>query len=251
MTTPDDRILAVLRQTVLSHIDESEWQGIEKAVVDAGGIRQVEGYARTVVHGAIEKAKSFGGDRSQAGRYAANVRWAMQQAGDDAKRRAAGQNAAAARFRRDEAPRAAAAGGDPPVPPSTLKKVKKTAEKVLAAYSSKDAIAADHFFTRAKEHAGMGHADRAAEAKSKAMERLTVLERAMKTVADGLAELERMRPRLGAHEVTKVVDKAIAKAKKDLEQHRAVVRAAAKSGVLTKQELGKFRADARWKSKES
>lgn len=134
MATADERILDVLRGSVLNHIEESEWQDIRKAVVDAGGIRQVDGYARTVVHGAIEKARSFGGDRSQAGRYAATVRWMREgKAGEDAKRRAAGRNAALARFGRGKGPEMAAAGSTPPNNPPNDDETKKAADDFVAA----------------------------------------------------------------------------------------------------------------------
>jgi hypothetical protein len=54
-----------------------EWIAVIREVEKAGGIRNVDGYAFT----AIQKAKSFGGDRGAAGRYAANIRWGRNSGG--------------------------------------------------------------------------------------------------------------------------------------------------------------------------
>jgi hypothetical protein len=74
--------LDTLRATTLSHIQQDEWDAVCKQVELAGGVRNVGGHARTVIVQGVEKAKSFGGDRSQAGRYAAMIRWMRQGKGD-------------------------------------------------------------------------------------------------------------------------------------------------------------------------
>lgn len=73
--------LDTLRATTLSHIQQDEWDAVCKQVELAGGVRNVGGHARTVIVQGVEKAKSFGGDRSQAGRYAAMIRWMRQGKG--------------------------------------------------------------------------------------------------------------------------------------------------------------------------
>lgn len=68
----DKMVLKALHNSALKTMSLLEWIGVVKEVQTAGGIRNLDGYALT----ALEKAKqSFGGDRSAAGRYAAQVRW--------------------------------------------------------------------------------------------------------------------------------------------------------------------------------
>lgn len=67
-------LLAQIREKVLSHIPDDQWALVESEVDKAGGVREVSGFAATLLHDAITKA-SFGGNRSEAGRYAAQQRW--------------------------------------------------------------------------------------------------------------------------------------------------------------------------------
>lgn len=90
MKQADRLLLDGLRSTVLADIPQSHWEEVEKAVEDAGDVREVSGYARTIVFDAIEVAKASFATRSEAGRYAANMRWKGQgktttPAGDDGK----------------------------------------------------------------------------------------------------------------------------------------------------------------------
>lgn len=78
MKQTDRILLDGLRSKVLADIPQSHWEEIEKAVETAGDIRQVSGYARTIVLDAIEVAKASFATRSEAGRYAANMRWKGQ-----------------------------------------------------------------------------------------------------------------------------------------------------------------------------
>ena len=73
MKTSDRLVLDALHREARNWLTPAQWQEVEKAVVDAGGILAVDGFARQI----IEKAarQSFGGDRSAAGRYAAGIRW--------------------------------------------------------------------------------------------------------------------------------------------------------------------------------
>ena len=71
MTEADDLVLKALEPSALTFVSQQEWAEIRAAVEQAGGVRQVEGYAKTV----LEKAKTFGGNRSAAGSYAARMRW--------------------------------------------------------------------------------------------------------------------------------------------------------------------------------
>ena len=97
----DIGVLYALHHTALQIVTDQEWLGVIGEVRKAGGIRNVDGYARFVLEQAtqqivLEKAaqqakQTFGGNRSAAGQYAANQRWGA---------------------------RAAAAGGAPPNPPN-------------------------------------------------------------------------------------------------------------------------------------
>ena len=78
MKQSDRILLDGLRSTVLADIPQSHWEEVEKAVEDAGDVREVSGYARTIVFDAIEVAKASFATRSEAGRYAANMRWKGQ-----------------------------------------------------------------------------------------------------------------------------------------------------------------------------
>lgn len=71
---PADKIfLDGLRKSVCDHISQEHWDLVVKAVNDAGDIRDVTGYARTIILEGVEKGRFA--SRSEAGRYAANMRW--------------------------------------------------------------------------------------------------------------------------------------------------------------------------------
>ena len=84
MNLADQMLLAQLRESALQSVPDDQWNLVLGEVEKAGGVRQVQGYAKTLLHDAIAKA-SFGGNRSDAGRYAANVRWQGQDKADRAK----------------------------------------------------------------------------------------------------------------------------------------------------------------------
>ena len=74
---PSDRIiLDTLRKCGCEDVSQTHWEMVEDAVEKAGDIRNVTGYASTVLFNAIEKARFS--SRSEAGRYAANMRWKGQ-----------------------------------------------------------------------------------------------------------------------------------------------------------------------------
>jgi hypothetical protein len=77
MRLADQFLLAQIREKLLSHIPDDQWKLVEEEVDKAGGVREVEGYTGVLLKDAISKA-SFDGDRSAAGRYAANQRWQGQ-----------------------------------------------------------------------------------------------------------------------------------------------------------------------------
>ena len=81
MRLADQFLLAQIRERLLSHIPDDQWKLVEEEVDKAGGVREVEGYTGVLLKDAISKA-SFGGDRSAAGRYAANQRWQGQGKGE-------------------------------------------------------------------------------------------------------------------------------------------------------------------------
>lgn len=112
MSSAGDRlILESLRTTTLSHWSDAEWGRLTKEVERVGGVTNLEGFARDAIIEALKKAQSFEGDRSAAGRYAANMRWQKRRAaaaapppdGDDPKKRA-GRKAAAARWAKKKPP---------------------------------------------------------------------------------------------------------------------------------------------------
>lgn len=73
----DGFVLKALRP--FADLSDIDWEILVEEVATAGGIANVEGFAKTV----LEKAKSFGGDRSAAGRYAAQVRWGKRPTSSD------------------------------------------------------------------------------------------------------------------------------------------------------------------------
>lgn len=76
MKPSDKIILDSLRKGECSHISEAQWLLVEKAVTDAGDVRSVTGMAQTIIFDAIKKGRFS--SRSEAGRYAANMRWKGQ-----------------------------------------------------------------------------------------------------------------------------------------------------------------------------
>lgn len=76
MKPSDKIILDSLRKGECSHISEVQWLLVEKAVTDAGDVRNVTGMAQTIIFDAIRKGRFS--SRSEAGRYAANMRWKGQ-----------------------------------------------------------------------------------------------------------------------------------------------------------------------------
>lgn len=76
MKPADKAFLDGLRKSVCVDISQDHWDLVVKAVDDAGDIRDVTGYARTIILEGVEKAKFS--SRSEAGRYAANMRWKGQ-----------------------------------------------------------------------------------------------------------------------------------------------------------------------------
>lgn len=79
MKPSDKIILESLRKGECSHISEVQWSLVEKAVTDAGDVRNVTGMAQTIIFDAIRKGRFS--SRSEAGRYAANMRWRGSNAG--------------------------------------------------------------------------------------------------------------------------------------------------------------------------
>ena len=73
MKPADKAFLDGLRKSVCVDIEQGHWDLVVKAVDDAGDIRDVTGYARTIILEGVEKARFA--SRSEAGRYAANMRW--------------------------------------------------------------------------------------------------------------------------------------------------------------------------------
>lgn len=77
----DIGVLYALHHTALEIVSDQEWLGVIGEVRKAGGIRNVDGYARFVLEQATQQvvlekaAQNFGGNRSAAGSYAANMRW--------------------------------------------------------------------------------------------------------------------------------------------------------------------------------
>lgn len=73
-------VLDDLRAGVLWGLPDALWKQVVAEVEVAGSIKSVGGSARVVLHDAIAKAaQGFGGDRSAAGRYAAQQRWKGHQ----------------------------------------------------------------------------------------------------------------------------------------------------------------------------
>ena len=116
MKLADEMLLAQMRESALKDVPADQWNLVIREVEKAGGVRQVEGYVKTLLHDAIQKA-SFGGDRSEAGRYAANVRWQGK----------------------GEAKLGDGSGGRIPNPPRGKSKESKTEVKTRSGVSLKDA----------------------------------------------------------------------------------------------------------------
>jgi hypothetical protein len=73
MKPADKAFLDGLRKSVCVDVPQDHWDLVCKAVDDAGDIRNVTGYARTIILEGVEKGRFA--SRSEAGRYAANMRW--------------------------------------------------------------------------------------------------------------------------------------------------------------------------------
>lgn len=72
----EQSVLANLRAGVLWGLPDGLWNQIVSEVEKAGSVRLVKGSAQVILFDAIQKAaQGFGGDRSAAGRYAAQQRW--------------------------------------------------------------------------------------------------------------------------------------------------------------------------------
>ena len=73
-------ILDGLREGVLWDLPQNDWDVVVAQVEEVGDIRKTTGAVQTILYGAIQKAsRGFGGDRSAAGKYAAEQRWRNQQ----------------------------------------------------------------------------------------------------------------------------------------------------------------------------
>ena len=76
MKLSDRIILDTLRKCGCEDVSQSHWEMVENAVEKAGDIRDVTGMAQTIIFDVVRK-QSFS-SRSEAGRYAANMRWKGQ-----------------------------------------------------------------------------------------------------------------------------------------------------------------------------
>ena len=72
-------VLDMVRATELRQLPDSVWDQIVAEVEKAGSIQATGGTAGRVLVDAIQKAQGFGGNRSDAGRYAAQQRWKGHQ----------------------------------------------------------------------------------------------------------------------------------------------------------------------------
>ena len=72
-------VLDTVRATELRQLPDSMWEQIVAEVEKAGSIQATGGTAGRVLVDAIQKAQGFGGNRSDAGRYAAQQRWKGHQ----------------------------------------------------------------------------------------------------------------------------------------------------------------------------
>jgi len=117
MKPADKAFLDGLRKSVCVDVPQDHWDLVVKAVDDAGDIRDVTGYARTIILEGVEKAKFS--SRSEAGRYAANMRWKGQ--GDAAR----GAKQADEKIKQRKADAA-------DIDPETAKKIKSGNIEILA-----------------------------------------------------------------------------------------------------------------------
>lgn len=76
MRNGDRIVLDALRDASADWMTPAEWDAIDQIVEQVGGVNKTTGYARTV----IDKAAQRFGSRSEAGRYAATVRWGSRGA---------------------------------------------------------------------------------------------------------------------------------------------------------------------------
>ena len=81
MNQRDKDVLDAMHQTLVKFLSEPEIQLLHQEVEKAGGVAKTTGYARelleksaAIMAGAVA-SRSFGGNRSAAGQYAARMRW--------------------------------------------------------------------------------------------------------------------------------------------------------------------------------
>jgi hypothetical protein len=75
-------VLATIRSTELRNLPDKEWEIVVSEVEKAGSIQATHGSVNRILTEAIQKA-GFGGDRSAAGRFAAEQRWLNHQKKQD------------------------------------------------------------------------------------------------------------------------------------------------------------------------
>ena len=73
MKSADRLVLDALHREARNWMTNAQWAEVVDAVEKAGGVREVQGFAREVLAKAARQ--SFGGNRSAAGAYAASIRW--------------------------------------------------------------------------------------------------------------------------------------------------------------------------------
>jgi hypothetical protein len=79
LSSAQKAVLDTVRATELRQLPDSVWDQIVAEVEKAGSIQATGGTAGRVLVDAIQKAQGFGGNRSDAGRYAAQQRWKGHQ----------------------------------------------------------------------------------------------------------------------------------------------------------------------------
>lgn len=79
LSSAQKAVLDMVRATELRQLPDSVWDQIVAEVEKAGSIQETGGTAGRVLVDAIQKAQGFGGNRSDAGRYAAQQRWKGHQ----------------------------------------------------------------------------------------------------------------------------------------------------------------------------
>lgn len=87
LSLADDMVLDSLRPMV--DATDEQWSLLVQETVKAGGVKNLTGYAKDLLEKAAKQ--SFGGDRSAAGRYAAQARWARRGGGGGTSQAAGGK----------------------------------------------------------------------------------------------------------------------------------------------------------------